>query len=459
MFQQWLQQVKNQLNQIEEQYPHSSEEDRSHLREEFQQLTSACDEILSAWSEVEEAIARMLHHFPDLAMEEEEVGEEFWLDSSLVRTFREGQGYYQLMMFREAKPFFHQVVEEEPEFLLGRVYLALSHFQEKQMDDAHRHFRLVADTAESDYFVAFAYHMMGCVKVMMEQDERAIPHFEKSLSLIPENPDGWFNLGACHYRLKDYHEAVPFFYRSLLLNPDDWESMYYLSCCFQQTKQWESLAYWRQAVYQKTNSPSIMECIAHDCEDAGDPEQALHWYRKLAARDPKRISVYHGMGWNLWAAGKREEAYLWLKKGLALDPNHPDLLFAFLWFTMQDGQMDEAKKLLKKIPTTLLNHPLWWVIQSRLSAFQGDYSGAKEAAQRVIQHRDSGLARSLGHYQLGRVLLEMGEYEQALQHFREAQSCCPQWKEPLFYEGLCHFFKGEPDVTRKCWEQIPLNQD
>ena len=49
----------------------------------------------------------------------------------VVRRFRQGQGFYQLNMFVEkAEQAFREVVEEEPEFLLGRMYLALSHFHE-----------------------------------------------------------------------------------------------------------------------------------------------------------------------------------------------------------------------------------------------------------------------------------------------------------------------------------------
>jgi tetratricopeptide (TPR) repeat protein len=161
MFHQWTETVKRALKEIEKRYPAGSPEERKRLRERFVQIKRACDNLLEAWADIEDRIVRLVHAYPELAEEGEELEGEFELDEMVVRRFRQGQGFYRLNMFVEAEEAFREVVEEEPEFLLGRVYLALSHFQKGNTDEAYRHFQLIASTTNHDVFIAFARHMMG----------------------------------------------------------------------------------------------------------------------------------------------------------------------------------------------------------------------------------------------------------------------------------------------------------
>ncbi|WP_169713529.1 tetratricopeptide repeat protein [Paludifilum halophilum] len=453
---QWFDQAKECLSKIEEEYPHATHPDRDRMREQFDRIRAVFEDILEEWLVLEEQFASLLQTHPDLIAEEEEVGEEFWLDEQVVRNFRQGQGYYDLRMFTEARPFFDRVVDEEPEFLLGRVYLGLSDFQEGRWDDAHRQFRLVAETAEHPRFSAFAHHMMGCVHIQQNHDSLAVRQFEKSLSHDSENRDTWFNMGACHYRMGEYGEAVPYFYHAIHLDEDDWESMLYLSYCFKKVRQWDSVLYWRIAAYEKTNSPDVIESIARDFDEAGDVKRALHWYRKLVMKDPKRISAYHGISWNLWLMKQPQEAMLWLQKGLTLAPEDRELLFTYVWYQLQQGDVQRVQRVLKQLPEEMGNHPLWLVLRSRLYTYSGEFAEAEHTAREVIRYSDP-LCQSLGHFQLGRILLAKEQSAQAACHFQQAGQLSPGWTDPLFFEGLCHLAEGKVDGTRRCWEQIPLS--
>ncbi|SDX19009.1 Tetratricopeptide (TPR) repeat [Marininema mesophilum] len=457
MFHQWLEQMKQGLDEISQSYSEVPESDRSRMKKEFREIQSNCEDILEGWITLEEQVSILLNKYPELVTEskKEEAGEEFWLDGQVVRSFRQGQGYYQLSMFSEAKPYFNRVVEEAPDFLLGRVYLALSHFQQQSWNEASREFQLVADTADHLRFVSFAHHMLGCIQVQREEDELAIRLFKRSLAIHPDNNDAWFNLGTCHFRLGNYPEAIPQFFQSLRLDPDDWESMYYLSCCYKETGQWESVHFWRSVVYEKTNNPSVMETIAKDFEDTGDIDGALRWYRKLAITDPKRASAYHGLSWNMWIKGEREQALLLIQKGLTLDPQNRDYLFTYVWYLLQQGELKKVEKLLGKLPQKIMAHPQWLILRSRWHVHCRDFTHAEDTARQVA-HSEDPYTRSLGYYQLGRVLLDQEQVKEAASHFHAAREHFPQWKEPLFYQGLCHLLDGEIDGTRQCWEQIPM---
>ncbi|PTX59939.1 tetratricopeptide (TPR) repeat protein [Melghirimyces profundicolus] len=455
MFRQWVQEVRRRLSEIEDQYGQAPIQDRNRLRDGFRRIHQDVNQLLEAWVNLEEQVTAILKKYPDLAAEEEEVGEEFFLDSRAVRAFRQGQGYYHLKMFSEAHPYFREVVEKEPDFLLGRLYLALSDFQQGKLVDAQREFQLVAGITELPQFQSFTHHMLGCIHVKEGRDEQGIRQFEKSISIDSDSRDTWFNLGACHYRLGRYHEAIPPFFHSLRLDEEDWEAMYYLSCCYEKLGQWESVSYWRMASYHKTKHPAVMESMARYFEEIGDLRRAVHWYRKLVTADPRKATGYHGLSWNLWLLGQKRESFAVLQKGLSLEPENENLLFTYVWYLLQSGDVEQVRKALSRLPGRLADHPLWLVLKSRLSVHCRDYEEAEAVARQVIASEEP-LARSLGYYQLGRVLLEKRQPDQAVDSFRKARELSPQWEEPVFYEGLCHFLNGCTEETRQCWETIPL---
>ncbi len=451
----WLKQMDGQLREIENGYPGCPSSERPKWRKKLMRLKEACDRMLHAWASAEERIAALLAEHPELSEEALET-DEVWISDASVRRFRQAQGYYGLTMYREAEKLLGKLVEHEPDFLLGRLYLGLTLFQSGKTEEAETQFRLVAETADAAPFVGFARHMLGCVAVRTGDDRRAIREFSKAAELCPDDADSRFNLGACHYRLGEYHEAIPRFYEAISLHEDDWEAMYYLSACYREARLWESVMFWRMASYEKANHPAIIESIAHDWEEMGHPEEALKWYHRLLEADPKCPGAYHGIAWNLWAGGNRGEAFMWLKKGLSLFPDDPGLLFTHAWLSLSEGDLDRAEKSLAKLADIPDLEPFWLAARSRLSADIGETSGAIETAERLI-NMDKREFRAMGHYQKGRILLESGNTRQAADHFRMAGQLMPHWRDPLFFEGVCHLAEGKPEVIReRLGELIPL---
>ncbi|SDY98381.1 tetratricopeptide repeat protein [Thermoactinomyces sp. DSM 45892] len=457
MFQpQWIEIVEQTLKEIETNYPNSPLKDRQKWKGRFRQLKKSCDQLLESWSAIEERVAQLIHEHPELISDEKEVEEEFWIHESVVRQFRQGQGYFNLTMFHEAKDLFHQVVHQEPDFLLGRVYLGLSQFHAGELEESANHFHLVIRTTTQDVFVGFATHMLGCIEVKQGNDQQAIKYFRKVISIIPDHSDSWFNLGTCYYRMGEYHEAIPHFYHALNINEHDWESMHYLSNCYRHYREWGSVNFWRMASYEKTHHPMVMISIAHDYEEMGEHDKAIDWYRKLTSNQEHRFTAYHGIAWNFWAKHDANSALLWLKKGLTLDPRNPNLLFMFAWISFLQGEDDKVEKVLSSIPIEAQKQPNWIAMRSRLSTKAGKTPEAIQIAEEMIEQEQSS-SQAMGHYQKGRVLLEMGQIPEAIEQFQEAHSRLKSWRDPIFYQGICHLIEGRSDLMQQCWKEICLS--
>ncbi|MGA8943876.1 MAG: tetratricopeptide repeat protein [Thermoactinomyces sp.] len=455
--QQWLDWAQKILGEIRSKYPGSSGMERARWRQRFTEVRQSCNDILETWAKIEEQLTELAAEYPGLISSENDIYEEVWLNEGSIRQFRQGQGYYGLTMFDEAKKFFQQVVDAEPDFLLGRIYLALTLFHEGELDEADQQFQLVLKTASHDSFAIFANHMLGCIRVKEGKDRQAIGKFSKVTAACPDHADAWFNMGACYYRLGEVHEAIPCFYHALSINPDDWESMFFLSHCYRAIKEWNSVSFWRLAAYDKTKHPRILESIAHDYEEMGFPDQALEWYHRLLAKDPKYPGAYHGLAWNLWVTGQKKEAFSWLKKGLSLFPQHLELQFAYVWMCMANNERDRAEKALSVLPDDIAEKPLWMIARSRLSMLTGNLSKATDFAEQLLEQKKPSF-QAMGHYHKGRVLLEMGKLQDAIHHFRRAQELAKSWKDPVFFEGVCHLIDGRPDATRSCWSQLSVKK-
>lgn len=453
--QQWLQLVQNALGEIKSQYPHSPKAEYPKWRNRFQKIKKSCDQMLETWALIEEQLCELLKLYPELGSthKTEEIEEEVWLHESSVRQFRQGQGYYGLSMFREAKSLFQSIMEREPDFLLGRIYLGLTYFEEKEWDEARKQFQLVCSTTSQDIFLGFAHQLLGCIAVCEGDDRLAIRHFSKVVSLLPDQPDGWFNLGACHVRLEEWHEAIPYFFHALSLNEDDWESMVYLSRCYRACEEWQSVHFWRLASYEKCNHPKVIECIAHDYEEMGEVDQAIQWYKRLLTLHQKHAGAYRGLAWNYWVKDERDLAFAWIKKGLSLHPHHHGLLFTYAWMMMGSGMMEEAEKVIQLLPSNVREEPVWLALQSRLSTKKGHYTLATQIAERLMQHELKPL-QALGHFHKGRALMEMGKIKEAMDHFLHAHKQMRHWKDPLFFQGICHLIEGRVDQMQDCFKEL-----
>ena len=140
--QQWLKWAESAIKEIEKNYSQSPASERQVWRRRFMEIKRSCDEMLEAWAKVEEQLAE-LRGISRFIVMVEEFEEEFWLNESAVRQFRQGQGYYGLTMFQEAGNIFKKVIDDEPDFLLGRVYYGLTLFHEGKFTEASRQFQLV----------------------------------------------------------------------------------------------------------------------------------------------------------------------------------------------------------------------------------------------------------------------------------------------------------------------------
>lgn len=109
-------------------------------------------------------------------------------------SFSRGQGYYKLHMFKEAVLEFEQVVRLQPDFLMARIYLAMSYLRCGEYAEAYRHFQFLLPLTENRKIKAISYNAMGCIQAEKQNMDKALEYFRLAHSADPGSIEPVLNL-------------------------------------------------------------------------------------------------------------------------------------------------------------------------------------------------------------------------------------------------------------------------
>jgi len=183
------------LDEMIERYPKSSPEEKLALEEQWNVLKSMSDDIIESWLALEEKMGDYRRQ-----RQESAVGQDMSVMTQPIEwpaPFVKGQGYFKLQMFRECACQFEELLAHYAEWSVARLYLAMSRMHLGEFAEAHRHFQLVAGTADEPKLQAIAYNAMGCVQAVQANLAQAQWFFRKAAELDPGFEDAVRNLEAC----------------------------------------------------------------------------------------------------------------------------------------------------------------------------------------------------------------------------------------------------------------------
>lgn len=109
-------------------------------------------------------------------------------------SFDKGQGYYKLAMFRDAVTEFEQVVRQQPDYLLARIYLAMSYLRTGEFGEAYRQFQFLVPLTDDRKMKAISYNAMGCIQAENHNLDKAMEYFRLAHSADPGSIEPVLNL-------------------------------------------------------------------------------------------------------------------------------------------------------------------------------------------------------------------------------------------------------------------------
>ncbi|MFD2332096.1 hypothetical protein ACFSR7_22805 [Cohnella sp. GCM10020058] len=197
MIQPFFSAMNDVLDQMIERYPNSSPDEKLALEEQWNVLKSMSDDIIESWLALEEKMGDYRRRQTGDIDGFKGKSADPVMPTEWPVPFVKGQGYFKLHMFRECACQFELLLARYAEWSLARLYLAMSRMHLGEFAEAHRHFQLVAGTADEPKLQSIAYNAMGCVQAVQANMAQAQQFFRKALELDPGFADAKHNLDAC----------------------------------------------------------------------------------------------------------------------------------------------------------------------------------------------------------------------------------------------------------------------
>jgi len=137
------------------------------------------------------------------------------------------------------------------------------------------------------------------------------------------------------------------------------------------------------------SSPNDLQALiqlGNLCYDNGKFQDAVDWYGRALAIDPKNVNVRTDRGTGYWNLGQADAAIAEFRKSLELDPSHAQTLYN-LGVVYLNGKNDaqEARKVWETLLATNPNYPERAKVQEQLASLSGQSKSASPSMQEMLE--------------------------------------------------------------------------
>ncbi len=333
---------------------------------------------------------------------------------------------------RESLPLYYRALEIEPRRLEARNNLgnALQELGEYELATARYRQALEIEPADAEILCNLSNALRRLGRL-----EEAVACAERAIALAPGLGMAHNNLGLALAALGRFAEAAASFRRALQLDPRFIEALHNLG---------------------------------HVLRELGEPRAALAACREAVALDPQRAESHCHLANELYEAGRLDESAACFRRALDLRPEYPLALLGLAAALRRQGSAAEAQASARAALTLEPESAAALTLLGDLHADRGEFGKAQElyeralassadfapalcgiAAQRRMTSADTAwlrgaaglLARRLPlahtidlHYALGKYHNDLGQYDQAFSHYRQANElgkrCAAPYEAP-----------------------------
>ena len=346
------------------------------------------------------------------------------IQTDQIAHYREGTGYFDLGMYKDAIEEFNKALKIQPENIktlinLGWSYvlsekfeeaesifekasqlekenvyvlngLASTYFNRGKIDESITAFTRVIELSNDSDVLYFAYNNLGHLYIIKNDYETAIKKIQKAIAVFPDRIEGHFNLGNIYYNLGLYNESLLEYSICSDLKPDDvkYES-YKLSAeghiYMNQELYPESVQKFKEALDKGFEDPLFYNNLGAAYEKAGDLYKSLKCFKKAVELNPSYQSAYVNIGYINDRLNETEEAIKYYGKAIELNPSDIIALNNLGWdlyllkeYSASENAYLRALKINPDNLTTLTN--LGWLYIKK-----GDFNKALGVYQSVLE--------------------------------------------------------------------------
>lgn len=192
MFQHMFAEMNDMLDEIIKFYPVAQGVQKQEYAKKWHLLKAMSDGIIEEWLNFEEKMGEFRQSWAN-----PDSGKSYELPEMHCDAFVKGQGYYKLMMFSQALPQFKLAVEEFPDSVVARTYLAMCHVHLDESAEAVPHFWRVLEGTATKRLRSIIYNALGCIEAQKGLPAKAKEYFTLAHHHDPSLAEPLANLEAC----------------------------------------------------------------------------------------------------------------------------------------------------------------------------------------------------------------------------------------------------------------------
>lgn len=227
--------------------------------------------------------------------------------------FSIGNIYFQQQKFHEAIDYFKQVLERKPDDTFAAINIALSYEGLGKFDEAEQ---FILDYVAKGFEESQLYFMLGSMNFAQKKYDKAIPYFEKCLSLNAESASSHNFLAAIAIVMDDLAPAEDHLRQAIQVNP-----------------RLENVHYNQAQIEEKR----------------GRMKEAIAEYLKELEISPKHFKALYNLSRLYRIVGQEEEEFDALQKAIETNPEFPVTYFYLARIYLRRGERyQEAIDLVKK---------------------------------------------------------------------------------------------------------------
>lgn len=192
MFQHVFAEMNEMLDEIARHYPIAQGAHKHELARKWHVLRQMSDSMIEEWLNFEEKMGALRQN--GICLEEKY---ELDFPEMSIDAFAKGQGYYKLLMFPQSLVQFKAVLEQYPDSLIGRTYLAMCHLHLEENEEAVHYFEEVLKGATNMRLRSIIYNALGCIEAKRGARGKAKEYFALAYHSDPTLPEPLANWEAC----------------------------------------------------------------------------------------------------------------------------------------------------------------------------------------------------------------------------------------------------------------------
>lgn len=432
-------QLQEQLQQSQAQL-HQAQQELKHLQFQHQQAVA---ELLQSKSQLGECQVK-LQQFQSVAAQLNQLAEYYGGQNKLndAPTCKNWGNIFQALgQLEEAKRWYHQALEIQPNFAPALANLGTLYAQQQQWFEAIAYYQKAIAIEPSSGF----YRNLAKLFAQIGKPEEATECSYTALTLAPTaNAEEYVNLGNTLSKQGKQERAAICYHRALYLNPNLGTAYQQLGELLMAQGQWsEGIAHYRKATKLQPNNAEIHQKLADFLQEKGLWDEAFTLYHRAIALKPDSFWAHYNLAQTLLKLEKWELAVASYRRAAEINPTFPWCYYSLGDALLKLGKIQEAADAYRR--SAELN-PDFFGAHHNLGDALLQLEEWEEAA--IAYRRASELNPNFfwSHYNLAQMLFKLERWEEAVPAYRRANELDPNFT--WSYNSL-----GDALIQLERWEE------